>query len=131
MKKKIYHFFESKDEFLFKYNIIFENYKNNSNYFRNENYGIKHANINIKKNSISVSFTPVYFSFSEYYIIITKKNELNNLYSFSNPCHIIQLINNPSNEICIKKVYHFNKKLITEEIDISNIIPINEMMNIL
>ena len=125
-EKIIYHFFESKDEFLFKYNIIFENYKNNSNYFRNNNYGIKYVNINIKKNSISVSFTPVYFSFSEYYIIITRKNELNNLYSFSNPCHIIQLINNPSNEICIKKVYHINKKLITEEIDISNILPRNE-----
>ena len=122
----IYHFFESKNEFLFKYSFIFENYKNNSNYFRNENYGIKYVNINIKKNSISVSFTPVYFSFSEYHIIISRKNELNNLYSFLNPCHIIRLINSPSDEICIKKVYHINEKLITEDIDISNILPRDE-----
>ena len=125
-EKILYHSFKSKNEFLFKYNFICENYKNNSVFFRNENYGIKYVNINIKKHSISVSFTPVYFSFSEYYIIITRKNELNNLYSFSNPCYIIQLINNPSNEICIKKVYHLNKKLIVEEIDISNILPLDE-----
>ena len=45
----------------------------------------------------------------------------NNLYSFSNPCFLINLINNHPNGICIKKVYHDNTNLIIEEIDITNI----------
>ena len=88
---------------------------------RNENYGIKFVNINNKKNIISIGFTPVHLSFSEYFIIIAKKNEFNNLYSFSNPCFLINLINNHPNGICIKKVYHDNTNLIIEEIDITNI----------
>ena len=119
--QELIHYFESKNKFLFLYFFTFKNYTNDDKYNRNENYGIKYLNFNNKKNSISVGFIPVYFSFSEYYIIITKKNELNNLYSFSNPCYLIELINNHADEICIKKVYHNNTNLIIEEIDISNI----------
>ena len=114
-------YLESKNEFLFLYDFTYYNFDNSYELRRYQNYEIKYLNI-INKNILHIEFTPVYSSFSEYYIIISKKDNINNLYSFSNPCYLAKLIMNNPKEICIKKVYYYNEDLITEEINISKII---------
>ena len=114
--------FESKDEFLFIYDFSKYQYKYDED--RIHNYGIKYLNKN-QKNILTIGFTMFYTSFSEYYIIIAKKNNINNLYSFSNPCYLTKLLMSNSNYICYKKVYHeqdYPKYLIFEEIDINKLI---------
>ena len=82
---------------------------------------INYLNIN-NKNILTIGFISAFSfnSFTEYYIIIARKNEINNLYSFSNPCYLANLIMNDldSEEICFKRVYLLNKYLIFEDIDI-------------
>ena len=46
---------------------------------------------------------------------------MNNLYSFSNPCYLTELLINDSKDICYKKVYRENNSFIFENIDISKI----------
>ena len=114
--------FETKDEFLFIYDFSKYEYKYDED--RIYNYGIKYLNKN-KRNILTIGYTNFYTSFSEYYIIIAKKNHINNLYSFSNPCYLTKLIESNSNDICYKKVYHeqdYPKYLIFEEIDINKLI---------
>ena len=118
------HSFESSDEFLFVYD-----FRNADPYgfYRIKNYAIKYINKN-NKNILIIGFTPVYSSITEYNIIIAKKNAINNLYSFSNPCYLAKLIMNNSKEICYKKVYHSNNPyqyIIFEEIDINKLIQNN------
>ena len=50
-----------------------------------------------------------------------QKNEINNLYTFSDPCHITNLIMSKSEQICFKRVYHYKRHLFFEDIDISKI----------
>ena len=89
-----------------------------------QNFGIKYLNININ-NILYIGFNPVYTSFSEFYIIIARKDEINNLYSFSDPCYLTKLIKNNSEDIYIKKVYHSNETIIFESIDINKIVKQN------
>ena len=120
-EQSLINYFESKDEFLFLYDFTYYNFDNSYELRRFGNYGIKYLNA-INKNIIHIEFTPVYSSFSEYYIIIAKKDKLNNLYTFSNLCYLTKLIMNNSEKICTKKVYSYNEGLITVEIDINKII---------
>ena len=115
--KTLIYSFESKEDFLFLYDLS----NKTTNILRKENYGIKYLNIN-NKNILSIAFTPFYTTFSEFIIIIAKKDKINNLYSFSNPCYLTKLIMNNSKDICYKKVYHGNEQFIMEEIDINKII---------
>ena len=126
LSKKIYnkfqtviHSFESNDEFLFVYDFSkIGPYDSH----RADNYGIEYLNKN-NKNIFTIGFSPIYLSFTEYYIIIAKKNDINNLYSFSNPCYLTKLIINNSNDICYKKIYYsFDQNFIFEEIDINKLI---------
>ena len=79
--------FESKSEFLFLYDFSNKNSSDEYNFIRKENYEIKYLNLN-SKNILSIGFSPVYTYYTEYFIIVAKKNEMNNLYSFSNPCYL-------------------------------------------
>ena len=80
--------FESKDEFLFLYDLsnflIFDPhykvYSREEEY--NTKYGIKYLYLN-DKNILHIRFFPYFDTFSEYYIIIARKDEINNLYSSS------------------------------------------------
>ena len=114
------HNFESNNEFLFLYDFSNKNSSDKYDFERNENYGIKYLNLN-SKNILSIGFIPVYKYYTEYFIIVAKKNEMNNLYSFSNPCYLTKLLINDSKDICYKKVYHTEKSFILEEINISKI----------
>ena len=114
-------YFESKYEFLFSYDFSYYDRDSDYELQRSKNYEIKHLNI-INKKILHIEFTPVYSYFYEYYIIISRKDKINNLYSFSNPCHLTKLILNNSKDICIKQVYNYKDRLIIEEIDISKII---------
>ena len=124
--------FESKDEFLFLYgfsdfNIFDPYYYVNSRDEKYETkYGIKYLYLS-NKNILYIRFLPYYETFSEYYIIVARKDEINNLYSFYNPCHLTKLLKINSDKICIKKIYQFIQNadyefLISEEIDISKIV---------
>ena len=114
-------YFESKHEFIFSFDFSFYDGDNDYELLRSNNYEIKYLNI-INKNILHIEFSPVYSYFSEYYIIIARKDKVNNLYSFSNPCYLTKLIMNNSKDICIKHIYNYNDHLIIEEIDISKII---------
>ena len=78
-------YFESKHEFIFSFDFSFYDGDNDYELLRSNNYEIKYLNI-INKNILHIEFSPVYSYFSEYYIIIARKDKINNLYSFSNPC---------------------------------------------
>ena len=120
------HTFESSNEFLFIYG--FRN-KDTDDMYRMKNFEIKYVNKN-NKNIVTIGFIPVYSSFTEYNIIIAKKDDINNLYSFSNPCYLTKLIINNSKEIIYKKVYYSYKRyqyeyIIFEEININKLIQNN------
>ena len=118
----IIHSFKSKNEFLLLYGFSEKNI--NYRYIYKNNYRIIYLNIN-KLNIFSIGFIPISTLFTEYYIIISRKNDVNNLYTFSNPYYILKLIMNHSesdnNQICIKHIFHQYEDLIFEEIDINKI----------
>jgi hypothetical protein len=114
------HNFKSDSEFLFLYDFSNKNSSDKYIYERKKNYEIKYLNLN-SKNILSIGFSPVYTLYTEYFIIVAKKNQINNLYSFSNPCHLVNLLINDSKDICYKKIYHENISFILEELDISKI----------
>ena len=116
------HTFESKSEFLFLYD--FSNFNSYDNFYKYKNFNFKIKSINIiDKNKLTVEFIPVYKGLNEYYIIVAKKDNENNLYSFSNPCYLSKLMINDSEKICVKQIYSKDSDviLIFEEIDISKI----------
>ena len=125
------HNFDSKSKFLFLFDISYRDIqlKNNKDiyfyddYYKIEKHGIKYLNIN-KRNILSIGFYPaIKKNLKEYYIIVARKNEINNLYTFSDPCYITNLILNitESEQICFKKVYHYGGALIFEDVDINKI----------
>ena len=116
------HYFESKNEFLFLSDYSYKNDYINYDFSSIEKYEIKFVTLS-DKNILSIGFTPPYDQYAEYYIIVGRKNEFNNLYTFSNPCYLTKLILNisESSEFCFKRVYHYYHDLILEEIDIGKI----------
>ena len=114
------HNFTSKNEFLFLYDFYNTEDKDNNNIEipLYKTYEIKYIK-SVNGNKINIYFEPAFKTYAEYYIIISKKNNINNLNSFKNPCFIAKLINNNSNDIYIKKVFHSNEILIKEDFDLN------------
>ena len=111
--------FESNNEFLFSF------------YFNNPNTPSCNSNIDfnimsiyeLSRNIIQVKFTPKYQDCeSQYYLIIAKKDELNNNESFSDPCYLLKLFSqNSTNSIIIKPIIEEKNNLIITNIDISKL----------
>ena len=125
-RQTLINYFESKSEFLFLYDISYEKTYKQYETSGIRKYEIKYLNVN-NKNILSVGFSTQIISYGEYYeifdIIIARKNDINNLYSFSNPCYIAKiLMNNSYNDnICVKRIFS-KDKFVFEKINISKII---------
>ena len=105
------HTFSSNNEFLFIYFILnkYEQY----DYGRlNIDYSIESFEL-ISDNLFRLEFTHAYFdSNDKYYIIISKKDELNNKETFSNPCYLANLLIKNSDSIFVKSIYSKTKNRI-------------------
>ena len=112
--------FESSNEFLFSFLLN----NGNSLHYCYSNDDLKIMSIyEISKNIVQVKFIPKYQNCeSHYYIIIAKKDELNNKDSFSDPCYSLKLLNeNKKNSILIKPIFEKNQNLIIDIVDISQL----------
>ena len=100
------HSFNSINEFLFIYNFNDYSYCNKL-YFR---YSIQSI-IEIRKNILQIKFTPEYENcLSQYYVIIGKKNDINNIESFSDECYLSKiLLQNSTDSIVFELIYQRNE----------------------
>ena len=93
------HSFKSDNEFLFAY--TFDNYISNP--------FIKHKIISIlelENNILQIKFESISEYYEKYYILIARKDDKNNIDSFSDICYISKLfINNDFNSIFVKTIY--------------------------
>ena len=117
-KEILIHSFESDNEFLFSY--TFNNYILNP-FLNNSILSI----FEIQKNILQIKFNSISDYLENYYILIAKKDDINNIESFSNKCYISKLfINDDFNSILVKKIYKIYKgdtKYILDNIDISEL----------
>jgi len=98
------HTFSSNDEFLFIY-FILNKYEQYEYDYENKEYSINSFE-KISDNLFRLEFTPAYIdSNDKYYIIISKKDELNNKESFSNPCYLANLMIKNPDSIFVKSTY--------------------------
>ena len=117
------HNFQSKNEFLFLYDYSYDSYYDQYLIPSIKKHGIRYLNLD-NRNIFTIEFTPAftgYNDFVEYYIIIARKNEDNNLYTFSNPCYLANLIISESNQICYEKFYYPDYNSIYANINIDKI----------
>ena len=117
-KEILIHSFESDNDFLFSY--TFNNYILNP-FLNNSILSI----FEIQKNILQIKFNSISDYLENYYILIAKKDDINNIESFSNKCYISKLfINDDFNSILVKKIYKIYKgdtKYILDNIDISEL----------
>ena len=98
------HSFESDDDFLFIYNT--------ERQIRNlqKNYYTIHEIKEIETNILLIKYEKDYASFNRFYIIVAKKDEINNRLSFSDICYVAKLLSqNITKNLVIKTVYEENK----------------------
>ena len=92
--------FKSDNEFLFSYS--FNKYIESPNGL---DYSIGSL-FECKKNMIHIKFNPISEKAEKYYILIAKKDEINNAETFSDKCHVAKLlINNDPNSVIVKTLY--------------------------
>ena len=112
------HSFKSDNDFLFWYNTDGQS----SSFYKN-NYEILSID-EIDKNKLIIKFEDPYAGLNRFYIIIAKKDETNNIKSFSDICHIAELMSQNSKNIVIKSIYEDSFEIIRiTTIDISKINP--------
>ena len=117
-KEILIHTFESSSEFFFSYNF--------GQYVANpfSIYSILSA-FKLQSNILQIKFETVSNDLENYYILVAKKDDLNNIESFSNMCYISKLfINNDFNSILVKNVYKKSNDLnnyVISNIDISEL----------
>ena len=114
------HTFESDHEFLFVYND-----DNSSDYVNRHYTGFKILSINeIKTNNIRINFDTPFSSLNRFYLIVAKKDELNNKDSFSNICYVAKLMISNSDSIIIKTFYENPKEnILSLEMDLTQLKP--------
>ena len=112
------HTFESEDEFLF----FYTDYSIINSFYPSYEFKIISTE-QIKSNIIRVIFSGKYSSINKYHVIIAKKNEKNNINSFSNLCYLAKLMINNSDSIVVKTVYNHEVKFTTTDIDINKLNP--------
>ena len=112
------HTFKSDNEFLFSY--TFDNYISNP--------FIKYKILSILElgnNILQIKFESVSEYYDNYYILIARKDDKNNIESFSDICYISKLfISNDFNSIFVKSIYkkqQDDSKIILDDVDISAI----------
>ena len=113
-ENKLFHSFESDKEFLFIYPFEEPKFCN----FFEKDYSLLSA-FEISKNIIQVKFIPTLplKCHQKFTIIITKKNEVNNMESFSDPCFVSKLlIQNSNDDIFIESFNNSNYNF--EDLDI-------------
>ena len=115
------HSFESDNEFLFSYNFAsFSAYE--QNFFR---YNTILSIFEIQKDLLQIKFDSISDYSENYYILIAKQDNINNIESFSDVCYISKLfIKNDFNSILVKNIYkqhNDNNDYISDNIDISKL----------
>ena len=79
----------------------------------------------IQNNILQIKFNSISDYLENYYILIAKKDHINNIESFSNKCYISKLfINDNFNSILVKKIYKTykdNSHYILDKNDISEL----------
>ena len=117
-KEILIHTFESSSEFFFSY--TFGQYVFNPFSI----YSILSA-FKLQTNILQIKFETVSSDLENYYILVAKKDDLNNIESFSNMCYISKLfINNDFNSILVKNVYKKSNDInnyVIENIDITEL----------
>ena len=107
------HLFESDKEFLFSYFII-DKYEENN---KKENTNAKIISIEeIDKNKLLLIFDSYYENkLTKYHIVLAKKDTTNNAQSFSNPCHLTNLMIGNPDKIIVKTIFEEsdNSKIMT------------------
>ena len=114
------HSFQSYREFLFFYS--FQNEKEPS-YEEVYDYkpSIKYLE-EISKNIVRIKFQPDYRNLRKYYIVIAKKDEVNNNKTFSDACHLAKLMTSNSKSIIVKTIYEkTNHEVIITDINITDL----------
>ena len=112
------HSFESEDEFLFYYT----DYRQYGSMAKKDEFQIISIE-GIKSDIIRIIFYGIYSSINKYYIIITKKDEDNNINSFSDLCYVAKLMINNSDSIVVKTTYNKGLELTTADVNINKLNP--------
>ena len=118
-KEDLLHFIQSEKEVLFAYH--FHNPENYNQLSRTE-YTIESVS-SLDTNIIQIHFDPSSNSLTQYHIVISKKNEFNNIESFSNPCYIGKLMTHNSEDILVKTIFENSDSLLSINIDITPLTP--------
>ena len=110
--------FESNNEFIFSFHF------NRNSCSKSKDFSIISI-FGLSRNFIEIKFSPIYTRCNiQYYIIITKKDNINNYETFSDQCYLLKLFKqNSVNSILIKSFYYDKSDLdfIVNIVDISQL----------
>ena len=109
------HSFESQKVFLFVYS--FHNSKSHSSDSKYSILSMKQ----MTKNNVEIIFSTKYSTLTQYYIIASKKDNINNINTFSNPCHIVKLLTQNSDLIIVKTFFGESYEKKTFNLDIKEL----------
>ena len=110
------HSFKSDKRFLLWYNT------EKLNQLANNNYGSISSIYEVYKIKIIIKFNGPYFNMNRFYILIAKKDDLNNAMSFYDICYVIELISQKRNNIILKTMYQISGLMIAS-VDLSKLNP--------
>ena len=112
------HTFESEDEFL----LYYTDYRLYNTLLKQREFKIISIE-EIKPNIIRIIFYGSYSYINKYHLILTKKDENNNINSFSDLCYVAKLMIKNSDKIVVKTIYNNELDLTTADIDINKLNP--------